>query len=290
MAPGTVLADRYLLEQVIGCGGTAVVFRARDMLSAKGTAPNIQVAVKTPRPELGDPARAAKRLKHEFEHARLLSHPSIVRVLDLHEDQGRCFMTMELVEGKLLSHMLRDWTMLPVPVAYKILRQCADALTYAHSQNVVHGDFKPANVFVTKDEGVRIVDFGTAAGPSTNDTRIPAGTPTYASPEVLSGETPDARDDVFSFACVAYEVLTGQHPFGRLSSLQARDEAKIPPRAWNLSTAQWLSLLSALSWKREQRPASVQEARARMATLSPRRSSLPPPRRYLRQRCPHLLS
>lgn len=269
MAPGTVLCDRYLLEQVIGCGGTAIVFRARDMLSARGTGPNLQVAIKTPRPELGDPARATKRLKHEFEHARSLSHPSIVRVLDLHEDQGRCFMTMELVEGKLLSQMLRDWTMLPMSLAYKILGQCADALSYAHGQNVVHGDFKPGNVFITRDEGVRIVDFGTAAGPSANDSRIPAGTPTYASPDVLSGDTPDARDDVFSFACVAYEVLTGQHPFGRLSSLQARDEAKIPPRAWNLSTSQWLSLLSALSWKREQRPATVQELFSRLSSDQP---------------------
>jgi serine/threonine protein kinase len=275
MGPGTVLCDRYLLEQVIGCGGTAIVFRARDMLSAKGSAPNIQVAVKTPRPELGDPARATKRLKHEFEHARLLSHPSIVRVLDFHEDQDRCFMTMELVEGKLLSRMLRDWTMLPVPLAYRILHQCADALGYAHCQNVVHGDFKPGNVFITRDEGVRIVDFGTAAGPSTSESRIPAGTPTYASPEVLSGQTPDARDDVFSFACVAYEVLTGQHPFGRLSSLQARDEAKIPPRAWNLSTSQWLSLLSALSWKREQRPASVQELFSRLSSDPPVATAAP---------------
>jgi serine/threonine protein kinase len=269
LTPGKVLCDRYLLEQVIGCGGTAIVFRARDMLSAKGAAPNIQVAVKTPRPELGDVARAAKRLKHEFDHARLLSHPSIVRVLDLHEDDGRPFMTMELIEGRLLSNLLRDWTMLPVSLAYKILRLCAEALNYAHSQNVVHGDFKPGNVFITADEGVRIVDFGTAAGPSNNDSRIPAGTPTYASPEVLSGETPDRRDDVFSFACVAYEVLTGQHPFGRLSSLQAREEGKIPPRAWNLSTSQWLSLLSALSWKREQRPTNVEELLRRLKPEQP---------------------
>lgn len=264
LAPGKVLCDRYLLEQVIGCGGTAIVFRARDMLSAKGAAPNTQVAIKTPRPELGDPARAAMRLKHEFEHAKLLSHPSIVRVHELHEDDGRCFMTMELVQGKLLSQLLRDWTMMPVPLAYKVLNQCAEALEYAHSQEVVHGDFKPGNVFITPEEGVRIVDFGTAAGPNTSDSRIPAGTPTYASPEVLGGDTPDRRDDVFSFACVAYELLTGQHPFGRQSSLQARDEGKIPPRAWNLSTSQWLSLLSALSWKREQRPTSVAELLTRL--------------------------
>jgi tRNA A-37 threonylcarbamoyl transferase component Bud32 len=269
LAPGTVLCDRYLLEQVIGCGGTAIVFRARDMLSARGTEPNRQVAIKTPRPELGNPQRAAQRLKHEFEHAKLLSHPSIVRVLELHEDEGRCFMTMELVQGRLLSELLRDWTMMPQPLAHKILRKCAEALQYAHSQNVVHGDFKPGNVFITPDEDIRIVDFGTATGQAFSDSRIPAGTPTYASPEVLSGATPDVRDDVFSFACVAYEVLTGQHPFGRQSSLQARDELKIPPRAWNLSTSQWLSLLSALSWKREQRPASVEELLTRLAPEPP---------------------
>lgn len=269
LAPGKVLCDRYLLEQVIGCGGTAIVFRARDMLSGKGSAPNVQVAIKTPRPELGDPERAAKRLKHEFEHAKLLSHPSIVRVLELHEDEDRSFITMELIQGKLLSQLLRDWTMVPVSLAHEILRQCAEALQYAHSQNVVHGDFKPGNVFITPDEGVRIVDFGTAAGPTANDSRIPAGTPTYASPEVLSGDTPDRRDDVFSFACVAYELLTGQHPFGRQSSLQARDEGKIPPRAWNLSTSQWLSLLSALSWKRAARPTSVEDLLTRLNAEQP---------------------
>ncbi|HWK51341.1 MAG TPA: protein kinase, partial [Steroidobacter sp.] len=229
----------------------------------------VQVAIKTPRPELGNPERAARRLKHEFEHAKLLSHPSIVRVFDLHEDEGCSFITMELIQGKLLSQLLRDWTMVPVSLAYKVLRQCAEALQYAHSQDVVHGDFKPGNVFITPDEGVRIVDFGTAAGPTANDSRIPAGTPTYASPEVLSGDTPDRRDDVFSFACVAYELLTGQHPFGRQSSLQARDAGKIPPRAWNLSTSQWLSLLSALSWKREQRPSSVEDLLTRLNPEQP---------------------
>jgi serine/threonine protein kinase len=276
LAPGNVLCDRYLLEQVIGCGGTAIVFRARDMLSGKGAAPNTQVAIKTPRPELGDPERAAKRLKHEFEHAKLLSHPSIVRVFDLQEDEGRSFLTMELVQGRLLSQLLRDWTMVPVSLAYKVLRQCAEALQYAHSQNVIHGDFKPGNVFITPEEGVRIVDFGTAAGPTANDSRIPAGTPTYASPEVLSGDTPDRRDDVFSFACVAYELLTGQHPFGRQSSLQARDEGKIPPRAWNLSTSQWLSLLSALSWKRDARPTSVEDLLTRLNPEQPV-AAMPPP-------------
>src|SRR5690606_11457953 len=139
-------------------------------------------------------------------------------------------------------------------------------------------------LFVTLDERVKVVDFGAAAtmpakdassifegsiaespapeiGPQTAATgttgtdpnpatRIAAGTPAYASPQVLSGETPEPRDDVFSYGCVAYELLTGQHPFERQSSLQARDQGITPPRAWNLSAQQWLALLSALSWER----------------------------------------
>jgi serine/threonine protein kinase len=270
LIPGAVLCDRYLLEQVVGCGGTSVVFRARDMLSSTTAAPNARVAIKTPRPEMGHPARAALRLKYEFEHARRLSHPNIVRVFDLQEDAGRRFITMELIEGKLLSDLVRDWTIVPVQLTHKILHACADALSHAHSRDVVHGDFKPGNVFITSDEDVRIVDFGAAVAPSAaDDTRIPAGTPAYASPQVLSGEKPDPRDDVFSFACVAYELLTGQHPFERVSSLQARDEQRIPPRAWNLSTAQWLSLVSGLSWQREQRPADIQMLMARLQPKPP---------------------
>jgi serine/threonine protein kinase len=273
LAPGTILCDRFILERVLGSGGTAVVFQARDMTceevrlkpdpqearcgSGFGLTPNLRVALKTPRTDRGDRARAAARLHHEFEQARKLSHPSIVHVFDLHDSGDTCFMTMELIEGRLLSTIVRDWTMLPRALANKILRSCALALDHAHDNDVVHGDFKPGNVFLTREEDVKIVDFGAAAALCGGSSRIPAGTPAYASPQVLSGETPDRRDDVFSFACVAYELLTGQHPFQHRSSLEARDAGMTPARAWNLSSSQWLALLSALAWDREQRPAEL---------------------------------
>lgn len=257
LAPGAVLCDRYILEKVVGSGGTAIVYQARDMTSSTGTAPNSRVAVKLPRADRGDPARATARLHHEYEHARKLSHRSIVRVFDLHDDRELCFMTMELIEGRLLSTIVRDWTMLPRPLANKILRACALALAHAHAHDVIHGDFKPGNVFVTREEDVKIVDFGASAAISGSSSRIPAGTPAYASPQVLSGETPDRRDDIFSLACVAYELLTGQHPFQHRSSLEARETGAVPVRAWSLTPAQWLALKSALAWDRDQRPADV---------------------------------
>jgi serine/threonine protein kinase len=263
LAPGQVLCDRFILERIVGSGGTAVVYQARDMSARNdgadggdGTA-SVRVAVKAPRADRGDRERATARLNHEFAQASKLAHPNIVRVFELIEQGNSCFMTMELIEGRLLSTIVRDWTMLPRALASKILRSSALALHHAHEHDVVHGDFKPGNVFLTRDEDIKIVDFGAAAALSGGDTRIPAGTPAYASPQVLSGQTPDRRDDIFSYACVAYELLTGQHPFQHRSSLEARDAGSTPPRAWNLSAPQWLGLLAALSWDREQRPADI---------------------------------
>ena len=257
LAPGAVLSDRFILERVLGNGGTAVVYQARDMTPSKDSTASVRVAVKAPRPDRGDRVRATARLQHEFAQACKLSHPNIVRVFELVEHADSCFMTMELIEGRLLSTIVRDWTMLPRALANKILRSCAQALQHAHENDVVHGDFKPGNVFLTREEDVKIVDFGASAALSGDSSRIPAGTPAYASPQVLDGETPDRRDDVFSYACVAYELLTGQHPFQHRSSLEARDAGATPARAWNLTAQQWLGLLSALSWDREQRPADI---------------------------------
>lgn len=257
LAPGAVLCDRFILERVVGQGGTAVVYQARDMASTDGTTASVRVALKAPRPDRGDRVRATARLQHEFVQASKLSHPNIVRMFELIEHAGSCFITMELIEGRLLSTIVRDWTMLPRALANKILRSCAQALHHAHENDVVHGDFKPGNVFLTREEDVKIVDFGASAALSGDSSRIPAGTPAYASPQVLDGETPDRRDDVFSYACVAYELLTGQHPFQHRSSLEAREAGATPARAWNLTAPQWLGLLSALSWDREQRPADI---------------------------------
>ena len=256
-APGAVLCDRFILERVLGKGGTAVVYQARDMSADGDGGASVRVALKAPRADRRDRARGTARLQHEFAQACKLAHPSIVRVFELIEHSDSCFMTMELIEGRLLSTIVRDWTMLPRALANKILRACAQALNHAHEHDVVHGDFKPGNVFLTREEDIKIVDFGASAALSGDSSRIPAGTPAYASPQVLSGETPDARDDVFSFACVAYELLTGQHPFQHRSSLEARDAGASPPRAWNLSAPQWLGLLSALTWDREKRPADI---------------------------------
>lgn len=258
LAPGAIVNDRYLIEALIGSGGAALVYRARDMQSSAGAARNIQVALKSPRPDIHDAERARMRLSHEHQHMISLAHPNIVRAIDLSIDAPPFFMTMELIEGRSLTAVLRDAGK-PLPGAFcqRVLRDCAAALAHAHGAGVVHGDFKPGNVFITRDQHAKVIDFGAAVAAHTADSRIAAGTLGYASPEVLSGETPEVRDDVFSFACVAYELFTGRHPFDRRPSIQARDEGVLPPRAWALSASAWLTLLSGLSWTREQRPSDI---------------------------------
>ncbi len=262
ISPGAVLNDRYLIERALGAGGTAWVFRARD-LTVQKDAPGAQIAIKTPRPDVKDPARAIARLQHEFRHVQALRHPNIARVLALNSDDQTWFMTMELIEGRSLAQLIREPASLTLPLKRAVLTSCAKALAHAHANGVVHGDFKPSNVLVSSSGQVKVFDFGAATSPGGEDTRIPAGTPAYASPQVLSGATPDPRDDVFSFACVAYEFLTGQHPFDRRSSLDAREQRKAPARTPLLSLPQWLALLSALAWERDERPSDIE----RFATM-----------------------
>ena len=270
-APGVVLRERYVLEQPLAAGGTAIVYRARDLRREAGGG---LIALKFLRPERRGRAHAIESLRREFQYAQSLSHPNIARVFDLDCDAGLWFMTLELLEGETLGALLkRPDELMPPRRALDILRACAEALAFAHERGVAHGDFKPGNVFIPRNGAVRVFDFGAAAASwRPGDARVPAATPPYASPQVLAGERPERRDDVFSFACVAYELLNGRHPFGRRSALEARAANLEVPRAWNLSPRQWHALEEALAWEREQRPATL---RALLSDLSS--SEVPPP-------------
>lgn len=264
---GSVLRDRYVLEEIVGSGGMSHVFRARDMRRDAGD--SSRIAIKVLRPDLRRSEPANARLKREFRQTQALRHAGVVRMFDLDCDDGTWFITMELLVGTTLDARFKR---LPATAddttdAMKIASSCAEVLAFAHRQGVLHGDFKPGNVFLEDDGTVKVLDFGTApASPqSAIDTAadpavIPrAGTRAYASPEVLAGEPPEPRDDVFSLACVVYELLSGRHPFGRLPAPRARDlslaATPLPP----LSAVQNAALASGLAWQRAARPPSVQE-------------------------------
>jgi serine/threonine protein kinase len=205
----------YHVQEEVGRGGMGVVYAARDERLGR------TVALKVlPRAVSGDP-RARERLAREARAAAALSHPSIATVYALEEIDGELFLASELVRGVTLRQVLAAGPPPPARVV-DILLQLAEALDAAHRQGIVHRDLKPENVLVTPDGRIKVVDFGIARSvgaapgghPALTLTGTALGTPGYMAPEQLRGDAVDARADVFAFGVIAYEVATGDHPFG----------------------------------------------------------------------------
>ena len=206
---------RYHVEAELGRGAMGVVYRARD--------PKIDrlVAIKTislVRREEAEEQEYRERFAQEARAAGRLAHPGIITVFDAGEDPEthEPFFVMEYVAGRPLSDEIAvNGTKLPLPKALKFACEIADALHYAHSNGVVHGDIKPANILITTDEHAKIADFGVARlnqSVATHAGRI-FGSPAYMAPEQLSGGEPDARSDLFSLGVMLYSMLTGFRPF-----------------------------------------------------------------------------
>jgi len=204
---------RYKVLKELGRGAMGVVYLGKD--------PTIQrfVAIKTMRlDEIDDPEKQQEvtaRFFREAESTGRLSHPNIVTIYDAGEEHDLGYIAMEVLEG----HTLKDWSrkpnLLPLDKLGPILATVAEALDYAHQQGIVHRDIKPANIMVTKDQIVKVMDFGIAkmASSSKTQTNMVLGTPTYMSPEQIAGKKVDGRSDIFSLGVVLYELLSGRPPF-----------------------------------------------------------------------------
>jgi eukaryotic-like serine/threonine-protein kinase len=204
------LAGRYTIERELGQGGMAVVFLATDLRHDR------QVAVKVLRPEISADI-GAERFLREIKLAARLTHPHILPVHDSGEADGLLFYVMPNMEGRSLRERLDAERQLPLDEALRITREVASALDYAHRHHVVHRDIKPENILL--HEGAAMVaDFGIgkalSGGASVTQTGMTLGTPIYMSPEQASGDGDlDGRSDLYSLACVLYEMLTGEPPF-----------------------------------------------------------------------------
>ena len=206
------LADRYTIESELGHGGMAVVFLAHDGKHDRN------VAIKVLRPELAA-ALGAERFLREIRLAAQLHHPHILPLYDSGEAAGFLYYVMPYVEGESLRDRLERETQLPLEEALQITREVADALSYAHSRDVVHRDIKPENILLESGHAI-VADFGiaraitAAGGDRLTETGLAVGTPAYMSPEQASGESRlDGRSDVYSVGCVLYEMLAGEPPY-----------------------------------------------------------------------------
>jgi serine/threonine protein kinase len=294
VAIGDVLRGRYQVRGVLGHGGMGTVFEAIDQYRLDLPTSGQRIAIKILHTAVTQREQLLAELQREFQHLQLLSHPNIVRVHEFDRDGDSAFFTMELLSGALLSRVLgaRSGAALPRPFALAIMRDVGAALAHAHSRGVVHGDVNPQNIFVTNNGELRVLDFGAShkllrTAENGLSQRAPVATPGYASCQLLEGQSPDARDDLFAFACVTYVLLSGKHPFPKRSALEAYAQRVRPPRPPGLTGRQWRVLREGLRWERNRRPADVQKwlDRFELAAAAPRLPPLatletaPPPRK-----------
>lgn len=270
-----LLKNRFVFEKVLGAGGMGVVYKAKDLLKVEAQDRDPYVAIKVLSDEFKSHPEAFIALQRESRKTQRIAHPNIVNVHDFDRDGDNVFMTMEFLDGKPLDKLISQYrsTGLLEEDAWKILEGICAALIYAHKQSIIHSDFKPGNIFVTSAGGAKVFDFGIARAvakaerleESPDDrTVFDAGnlgalTPAYASLEMLEGETPDVRDDIYALGCIAYEMFTGEHPFSRVHADEAMRNKMKPKRIPNIAKRQWKVIEKALAFKREDRIESVEE-------------------------------
>jgi eukaryotic-like serine/threonine-protein kinase len=268
-AEGSVIANKYRLDRLLGEGGMGSVWQAFNLQL------EVAVAIKLLRADL-DEAELGERLRIEARAAAKLTHPSIVRVFDVGETEwGDPFIVMELLRGESLWTLLEQGA-LAATDALQLLLPIAEALALAHSRGIVHRDLKPENIFLTRDDnGIvqpKLLDFGIAKVMSGGTTGARAltqtgtllGSPDYMSPEQAYGRADlDERTDVWSFCVVLYEALARRTPFaGENCSAVLRNvvgSEPVPLEAFGVETELALLVARGLSKDREERPASILE-------------------------------
>ncbi|HZZ01789.1 serine/threonine protein kinase [Paraburkholderia sp.] len=266
---GDTLNNRFVLEECLGVGGMGTVYKALDLRKLEASDRKPYLAIKVLNVQFRGNPNSLVALQREARKAQVLAHRNIIAVYDFDRDGPIVYLTMEYLTGKPLSQLLRTpgYQGMPVRAALPIVRGMCNALAYAHEHGFVHCDFKPANVFLTTNAEVKVIDFGIARvfqrPEEESDATVfdpgslGAMTPAYASPEMIEHREPDPRDDIYALGCITYELLTGHHPFDRLSATQARNSDFKPQRPPNLDAKQWRALRTTLSFDRATRMPSV---------------------------------
>jgi len=267
LQPGAVVRDRFAIESVLGRGGMGVVYRAKDLLKEEMRDSDPYVALKVLSGDFNRDPRMMMALQREARKAQTLAHPNIATVYDFDRDGDRVFLTMQALDGEPLDQLIQEHPQgLPRAKALPIIRGLCLGLAYAHNRGIVHSDFKPGNVFYTRDGQTRILDFGIAraapaagyATQASTTTQFDAGelgalTPSYASCEMFEGKEPHPADDVFALAIVAYQLLSGRHPFDFKPALEARQRHLHPEPLKGLKRREWRAIRHGLEFDRKDR-------------------------------------
>lgn len=264
-----VLNNRYVLIKVIDSSFIGTVYKAIDLRKQEADIPEPYVAIKILKRTFRAHQDWLTTYYNEVQKRQWLTHPNITKVLGLDRDASTVFIIMEYILGESLAHALnfddlrqdfiQKGRLLP------IINGMGEALAFAHKRGIIHGNFKPSKVLLTKDDEVKVFDFSIECALSDIDAADPTlemdspliETRIYASPEVLEYDTPDPRDDVYALACTTYELLTGLHPFNREISTVARNAGMKVKLHNGMERRQWKALRHALAFERNKRTPDV---------------------------------
>ena len=206
--PGTIIQNRYEIIEEVGTGGMSVVYKAKCHVL------NRYVAIKVLKPEFADDKSFVSKFRVEAQSAAGLSHPNIVNVYDVGEENGYYYIVMELVEGITLKEYIQQNGRLPYATALNFITQICSGIEAAHEHHTIHRDIKPQNIIVSKNGTLKVTDFGIAKAATSNTIASSAmGSVHYISPEQARGGYSDERSDIYSLGITLYEMLTGRVPF-----------------------------------------------------------------------------
>ena len=208
LKPGMILCDRYEILEVVGAGGMSIVYKARCHRL------NRNVAIKVLKPEFSNDKNFVTKFRIEAQASAGLSHPNIVNVYDVYDDDGIYFIVMELVDDITLKEYIAQNGRLTMDQAIDFSIQIASGLEAAHESHIIHRDIKPQNIIVSRNGNVKVTDFGIAKAATSNTLTSGAmGSVHYISPEQARGGYSDERSDIYSLGITMYEMVTGRVPF-----------------------------------------------------------------------------
>ncbi len=267
---GSVIKRRFELIDMLGRGGMGIVYRAKDRIRVEAKDRNPYVAIKVLNENFKAHPESFVALQRECSRTQKLAHPNIATVYDFDRTGPVAYLTMEILEGKPLNEYITNDLPkdgLEFSDAWPLIDGLGQALSFAHQRSIVHSDFKPANAFMTDTGTVKVLDFGIARafkkpGSEHEETMFDAAklgalTPRYASCEMLAGEPPDPRDDIYALGIVSYLMLSGAHPYdGKAANVAQSRKLKAPTIA-GLSKLQNRALQNAVAFNREERTGSV---------------------------------